>query len=100
MQIVYLDPLFFSYIVSKIVKCLTFNGFSETFEIYFYFLLKILKNKLKNQNTIFLLLELIELIRPLLGLKRLSNLKKKKMTQNQYIPFILNVYQSYNLAIK
>ena len=100
MKIKYLDPLFFSYIVSKLIKCLTRKGINEPFENYFYFLIKIFKNKFKLQNTVFFLFELIELIRPLLGLKRLSNTRQKNTVQNKYLPFILNTYQSYNLALK
>lgn len=83
MQIIYKDAKFQNYTISKLIKCLTKCGLSETFEIYFYILLKIFKNKFKISNSIFLFLELIEITRPIIGLKRLSTIKKNKNFQIQ-----------------
>lgn len=83
MQIKYLDGVFYSYVISKLIKCLTKNGISEFFEIYFYLLLKVIKNKLKLQNCLFLIFELFELNRPIIGLKRLTATTNIKTIQNQ-----------------
>ena len=83
MQIKYLDGVFYSYIISKLIKCLTKNGITEFFEIYFYLLLKVIKNKLKIQNCLFLIFELFELNRPIIGLKRLTATTNIKTIQNQ-----------------
>lgn len=95
----YLDSVYKSYIISKLINILVNKSTKYTIEIKILYLIKYIKFKFKTINPIFFIYESIEILKPTLGLHKIRFYKNRRILIN-FTTYKLKSISSYNLSIK